>query len=416
MLSGPSYKSEEQTILVRVNSDVGSYVSESDVESLLSMESLDIEVGSDDDTATLMNAKLLANRAFLDAEIARWEMVDSTLYNSDDFKIVKKPTASQMHHLVLNPFLYRGLQPIATLDDLAGLVGAPSHWSEICDQKVMGDVVVDLIYRDFVGLDESTSEIIVESMFERLVNRIGDCLGTLIYHRPQIPFIVGGILARSQYDIRGRSDTIFQDRSQNFILATECKKASAFAADKLWHHGSRGIQTFSTMYRTGCPTILFSQKAFKLFVENESRNAVLTWPVSSDQDTTGSVPFSLDMVAASYSVEYMSSNIKKVIAICLMASVSDGLDSTLKKAAAEKMTPVKNSVFTSKDAQTGEQGGKKRKLGGDKEWKLVRSARLRAVTPKFISGFVDELPVYTTIRVGSDDLIQQMAALDVETD
>ncbi|KAI3643694.1 hypothetical protein MP228_009858 [Amoeboaphelidium protococcarum] len=391
MLSEPSYKSEDQTILVRVNSDVGSYVSESDVESQLSVESLDIEVGSEDDTDALMNAKLLANRTFLDDERARWEMVDSALYNSDDFKIVKKPTASQMHHLVLNPFLYRGLQPIATLDDLAGLVGAPSNWSEICDQKVMSDVAVDLIYRDFVSLDESTSEIIVESMFER----------------PQIPFIVGGILARSQYDIRGRSDTIFQDRSQNFILATECKKASAFVADKLWHHGSRGIQTFSTMYRSGCPTILFSQKAFKLFVENESRNAVLTWPVSSGQDTTCSVPFSLDMVATSYSVEYMSSNIKNVIAICLMASGADGLDSTLKKAGAEQMTPVKNSVFTSNDAQTGEQVGKKRKLGGDEEWKLVRSARLRAVTPKFISGLVDEQPVYTTVRVASDDLIQK---------
>ncbi|KAI3646211.1 hypothetical protein MP228_009139 [Amoeboaphelidium protococcarum] len=398
MLSEPSYQIEDQTILVRVNSDVGSYVSESDVESLSSMESLDIEVGSEDDTEALINAKLLANRAFLDDERARWEMVDSTLYNSNDFKIVKKPTASQMHHLVLNPYLQRGLQSIATIDDLANLVGAPSNWSEICDQKVMDDVAVDLIYRDFVGLDESTSEIIVESMFESLVVRIGSCLGIIIYHRPQSPFIVGGILARSQYDIRGRSDTIFQDRSQNFILATECKKASAFVADKLWHHGSRGIQTLSTMYRTGCPTILFSQKAFKLFVENESRNSVFSWPVSSGQDTTGSVPFSLDMVAASYSVD-----------------VFDGLDSTLRKAGAEQMTPVKNSVFTSKDAQTGEQVGKKRKLGGDEEWKLVRSARLRAVTPKFISGFADELPVYTTIRVGSDDLIQQMAALDVET-
>ncbi|KAI3633538.1 hypothetical protein MIR68_008485 [Amoeboaphelidium protococcarum] len=131
-----------------------------------------------------------------------------------------------------------------------------------------------------------------------------------MFHKDQGPFIVGGILAQSQYDIRGRSDTVFKGLSQNTLLTTECKKASAFVLEKLWHHGSRGIQVFSTVQRTGSPTILYSQRALKAFVENDSRDAVLTWPCSSSLDGSSTVPFSMERVAASYTIRQMTSEIK----------------------------------------------------------------------------------------------------------
>ncbi|KAI3630085.1 hypothetical protein MIR68_011520 [Amoeboaphelidium protococcarum] len=98
-----------------------------------------------------------------------------------------------------------------------------------------------------------------------------------------------------------------------------------------------------------------------------------------------------------------------------MAFGDGDLDSSLRKVAGEyQRTPVKYSVVTRQGAQTGEQVGKKRKLGDDEERKQARSAKLRAIAPKFISDFVDGQPVYTTVRVASEELIRQMEALDIE--
>ncbi|KAI3643219.1 hypothetical protein MP228_012774 [Amoeboaphelidium protococcarum] len=189
---------------------------------------------------------------------------------------------------------------------------------------------------------------------------------------------------------RLRSDTVFKGLSQNTLLVTVCKKASAFVPEKVWHHGSRGIQVFSTMYRTGSPTILYSQKALKAFVENDSRDAVFTWPCTSSLDGSSTVPFSMERVAASYAIWQMTSEIEQSIAICLMTQGDEVLESSMIKVAVRK----------------------KRKLGGDEERTQDRSTRLQAIPLKFVSNFIDVKPVCTTGRVASDDLIQQMEGLD----
>ncbi|KAI3630170.1 hypothetical protein MIR68_011605 [Amoeboaphelidium protococcarum] len=420
MLQGPKLKSEQDIINIRVNSDIDSYISESDAESQVSVESLElpVDVNLEDDLNQLMTARLHANRVYLDEEADAWEFLEPD--NATTFgaiQIVKKPTASQMMHLVLNPFLYRSLQPIDSLDALAAIVGAPTNWLDIAEEKVLNNPIIRRLYRVLTSIDFSGSESAIQDSFDVLVAQIGSCLGITVQYIHNQSFIVGGVLARSKYDIRGRSNTIFKGWSGNALLATECKKASAFPVDKLWHHGSRGIQTISTMYRSGCPTILYSQKAFKVFVDNESRDAIHTWPFGDSDSADNREPYSRQMVAHSYSVQQMTSVILSVISICLLACGDDDRDSSLEDDLGLMQTPSKSFEYQSNVVSTGKQVGNKRKRDGmDDDKKVSRAQKLSLTQPKFASGFDDGVPVYTYVRVMPDDRVSVLEQLFIDVD
>jgi hypothetical protein len=54
----------------------------------------------------------------------------------------------------------------------------------------------------------------------------------------------------------------------------------------MWYQSSRGIQVLAALYAYNCPTILFTQKEGKLFVENNDQNSVFTFPCNDDADQT----------------------------------------------------------------------------------------------------------------------------------
>ncbi|KAI3640833.1 hypothetical protein MIR68_001711 [Amoeboaphelidium protococcarum] len=418
MLHGPKFKSEQEIINIQVNSDIDSYFSESDVESQVSEESLELpeEINVEENLNQLMSAKLQANRVYLDEEAGVWQFVESPNATLGAIQIVKKPTASQMMHLVLNPFIYRSLQPIDSLDALAAIVGAPSNWLDIVNQKVMGNPRVLRLYRLFVTLDEASSENSVQDAFNNLVSGISMFLDITTCSYNQNPFIVGGILARSHYDIRGRSDTVFRSLSGNALLATECKKASAFPTDKPWHHGSRGIQMISTMYRAGCPTFLYSQQAFKVFVENDAREAIHTWPFGSSDSADNRKPYSREMVAHSYCIQQMTSVILSVISICLLACGDDDRDVSMEDDLSQTKTPLKSYEFQSTGISTGKQIGNKRKRDGEDDQIVARSQKLQLIQPQFVSGFNDKEPVYTRVRIMPDDEVRALEQLFIDLD
>ncbi|KAI3638399.1 hypothetical protein MIR68_003528 [Amoeboaphelidium protococcarum] len=169
---------------------------------------------------------------------------------------------------------------------------------------------------------------------------------TPIYRAYSSPFVVGALFAHPTYDVRDQSDTIFKGLSGNPLLATEAKRAAAFPVSKLWHHGSRGIQTLCTLYRTGCPTILYSQKCFKVFVENDSRDAIFAWPFDSGNSNQNDEPYSRERVARSYTLQVMTSVIMQVITICLLACGEDDLISSSNPMAVEavKMKPKRQII------------------------------------------------------------------------
>ncbi|KAI3634840.1 hypothetical protein MIR68_007221 [Amoeboaphelidium protococcarum] len=152
MLQGPSYQSGQQQINIRVNQDLENYESESDVHTVLSVESLNDENLQQEDS---MELKLNTNRQYLDEIVHEWELMGSSSIVPDTVRVIKKPTASQLQHLVLNPYLYRGLQQITSLEHLAEIVGAPSTWFGTYTENVMNNALIRRYLRNFVDLEDN---------------------------------------------------------------------------------------------------------------------------------------------------------------------------------------------------------------------------------------------------------------------
>lgn len=69
----------------------------------------------------------------MDALLPSWVLEPQTWDASADTKVVfvRKPTASNLSHRNLNPFLYRNIQNVGTLDDLAALL-VSVDWEAKC--------------------------------------------------------------------------------------------------------------------------------------------------------------------------------------------------------------------------------------------------------------------------------------------
>ena len=102
----------------------------------------------------------------------------------------------------------------------------------------------------------------------------------------------------------------------------------------MWYHCSRGIQLLSALYAFNCPTFLFTQRQWKLFVENTDRNAVLTFPYN---DYPGHTP----LVNSSVGQPMRTTFLKTIVIFLLSRRVS--LDETMKFIIFEEISPVKDA-------------------------------------------------------------------------
>ena len=246
---------------------------ESDVESVSSAS--DVE----DDHLATTERRLENNQRFLNAEVSGWTLEPrsaSTPPSGDTIQLIRKPTASKMSHRLLNPFIYRNLQDVGTFDDLATLLDSPSNWIERYLNLVASNPIIQNFFSRFRRLPDDASEANVQSMFICLVAQIAVVLGVDFGVGSETKIVVGGILARMEYDLRSCTDPNFFDPdTKRRLLGTEVKTALTFTDRDMWHHKSRGIQSISAMYSFNCPVLLLTQKIWKLIVENRDRNAII---------------------------------------------------------------------------------------------------------------------------------------------
>jgi len=209
---------------------------------------------------------------------------------------------------------------------------------------------------------------------------------------------VGGLLAREEYDLRSQTDVCFLNTNDQPIIATEAKTNPAFPERQLWYHKSRGAQVFSALYSRECPTFLYTPKHWKLFLENSSRNSVLTFPYGVDATASAFVNSSL--------MKPVGTTLLKAICICLLSA---------KSTPAIESSPTK--MFTTPDAKpihkrledSGERLPKKPKLGENSN--SGPSSSLEGVgcekrCPTFVSGYCNGVPVRTQVRVLSDEAVR----------
>jgi hypothetical protein len=118
---------------------------------------------------------------------------------------------------------------------------------------------------------------------------------------------------RYQYDVRSETDVCFYTQDENeIVLATEMKAHKAFSGGaSLWHHDSRGVEMFCALYGYNAPTVLLTQKNYKLVVENRARTRILTYPYESDTNKTSYV--------RSLATSTVDLDLLRIIVICLLS-------------------------------------------------------------------------------------------------
>jgi hypothetical protein len=308
-----------------------------------------------------------------------------------DVVLIRKPTASNMSHRLLNPHIYRNIRNVGTLEDLAALLDTPDDWEARYNQVIADGYLIRML-NHFRDLSDDTAEASIQYQFGGLVQFIASRLGIYLLSDSETKIIVGGILAQYQYDLRSKTDPHFLSINGLNLIASEAKTHRTFAPRDMWYHCSRGIQTLSALYAFNCPTFLFTQRQWKLFVENTERNAVLTFPYNDNIDFTPHVNSSL--------VQPMGKTFLKAIVICLLSrrvSVEESKKSiTLQESSRIKETPRKTII--------------KQTYFNTPEKPKRQSARLRGKPkPSYVSGYDDKgQPIYTYIRVVPQEVVARI--------
>ena len=260
----------------------------------------DSEINSDDDTRT----KLRQNIEFINQQTS-WK------YHSDDKSLLLSPTASKLDQNSLNPYLYRGVEPLADLNALAMLLGTPDSWIDSFNAIKNNRFVVSA-FNKLHNLPSGTHEKDINSAFVGLVYQISFILDLLIHHKSETSIFVGGILADHKIDIKSNTDPHFYNEYYRQLLSTEIKTDITYPrSNSIWYCDSRGVQILSALYYYGAPTFLFNQHRFKIFVEGGNRKSVYTYPYKDDPDGPARVNSSDSKV--------LGEDFLKAIVICLLS-------------------------------------------------------------------------------------------------
>ena len=239
--------------------------------------------------------------------------------------LIESPTASHISHKLLHPSLYRNIKNVGSLDALAQMINAPEIWNEIYEIKVARDKTLIKRLHDFQALAKNAQETYIQGRLTDLILSVAHCLGFPVRTCLDRNIIVGGILAREQYDIRGLADPYYENFDGDHVLATETKTEESFGERHMWYHKSRATQIFSSLFALHCPTFLVTPKQWKLFVESPDRDSILTFPYNKNPSYAPHL--------ASTLVHPTGNTFLKALTICIMAKPAyQSIDSDSKSA------------------------------------------------------------------------------------
>ena len=349
------------------------------------------EADTDDEEQHSIFNRLEQNQRFMDQQMTPLPGVNTSwVLDTQSWKttegtpvvLIRKPTASHMSHRLLNPLIYRNIRNVGTLNDLAVLLDAPDDWEDRYNHQVVADEDIIWDMDRFRNLSDETAEADIQFQFGGLVAAIARSLRVRVRASSETKIIVGGILARYEYDLRSKTDPHFLNTKDLNLMASEVKTHRTFAPGDMWYHDSRGIQVLSALYAFNAPTFLLTQRQWKLFIENSDRNAILTFPYDDDPNRSPHLNSSL--------VQPMGKTFLKAIAICLLSRRVTSDEPT------EAVTPKESSYVndTPKKIIT-----KAKHITPDKPNRL--SARLLTQPkPSYVSGYNEKKqPIYSLVRV-----------------
>jgi hypothetical protein len=219
--------------------------------------------------------------------------------------VIKRPTASNIPSLVLNPLTYRELGPIHSLDEFAIAMRVENWESKVRTAQQVAPLRWELVFEEsteFAAMARTRSESCVSAKFSVLVDILGKSLGIKSAVLEERRFGIGGVLADFRYAVRGITDLNFEveeagnprcrtherghaselDKSaqignSSLAMSVEFKTSATFPAGNTWYHGSRGVQALGALWsgwekNPFAPALLLTQEQFKVLLVRNTVN------------------------------------------------------------------------------------------------------------------------------------------------
>ena len=361
-------------------------------------ESLQEVQSESDDSEAELDIRLNRHQAYFDSQLSPAEGTSSWIMRPPQLRvtvhgaavssqIVTKPTLSKISHEALNPHAYRQIGNVEDLGALARLLRTSDNWFEIYTNDIVRDRKVRIRFRDFQDLPPDTPEVTVQTNFEDLIKQMAESLGLEnLKTQREAKCMVGGLLARPQYTVRGAMDPRFADCTGLHLLATEIKTAQSFPSGDMWYRKSRGIQVLSTLYASACPTFLLTQQCWKLFVENDERTEVLTFPYGVKATDTPHVK--------STKIAPVGGDLLKAITICLLSERHRPLEEAKLAVSNDILAPILDTNL-----------GPSQPAGDSPTDESTKKPKVESKEPRFKSGSANGEPVYTVVHILPDDVV-----------
>ena len=236
------------------------------------------------------------NGRYFTERLTSFQVVTRELRPGENVSVIANPTASKMNYKLLYPTVYSNVQALGSLDDLASLVNAPSDWKKKFEKLQKSSAVKSAFYY-FRNLPTDTSEADVSAQLCLLVSTMATGLDIGISAKQETPVTVGGLLFDPSYYLKSNTDIHFVKDGRT-VIATEVKKVSAFPLGAVWYRDSRGVQATAAMYAHDSATFLLTTEHWKLIVQNQNRDRILTYPYSADRPSTSVKPLGPTLVEA----------------------------------------------------------------------------------------------------------------------
>jgi hypothetical protein len=201
------------------------------------------------------------------------------------------------------------LQGVA--DTLGVTVDFESKFVEVMQ---FNDGVVEYYLNALLNLPDDSGEKTIQGALLGLITSVAMALDVTTASETDSRMAVGGILAEHKYDIRGETDICVRNTEGKCLLVIEVKTRKAFNVEENWYRKSRAAQVITALYHFNGPTILATDHHWKLFHENEERDAVFTFPTARHVGFQQPSDF-----LTSLQMHVIGSDFIKMLIICLSA-------------------------------------------------------------------------------------------------
>ena len=270
-------------------------------------------MSSDNEDLSPSSTHLQYCKRFIDEHISGWN-VESP--NENGIQLVINPTVSELPHDALHPALLRCVGDVGGINNLAEILSAPSDWEQLIRLAYETNRIPAQL-NQVRSLPAGTGKGEIQERFVDIIRSLAHALNLSVKPEGRKKMAIGGILAYPEFDIKGEADICLFNEEGECVAVFEFKTPEEFYNDN-WYRDCRGAQILTALYHFNAPTFLVTPTQWKLFIENQARDSILTLPtLRSIGETVISGPFANSMQIGSIGREFLLA-----VGLCMLSKPS----------------------------------------------------------------------------------------------